>query len=202
MKTQVRYIGMVIVILATVFAGVASTWAATNQVTDSGGGSVSLTGSGLVTINSTALQLVKQVFSTAGACLASSPTDATCNGGATTVTVAAGTQLKFVIFVKNSTAYALTDVRFQDVLDTSATGFTYAAASMKYDATQADTATSTQIYTALQSSILTQTDALGDDYASIVAGNLTVGAVVGQVNVVLPVAANKVFALEFQAIKK
>lgn len=194
---------MVIMILVAVFAGITSSWAATNQATDPGGGSISLTGSGAVTVNSTALQLVKQVWSMAGACLASSPTDATCNGGLTTVTVAAGTPLRFVIFVRNNTSFALTDVRFQDVLDVTGTGFTYAAASMKYDTSLADTATSAQIYTALQASILTQTDAVGapDDYASIVAGNLTAGAVAGQVNVVLPVAANTTFALQFQATK-
>lgn len=208
MKTQVRYIGMVIVILATVVAGVAPTWAATNQATDSGGGSISLTGSGLVTINSTALQLVKQVFSMGGACLASSPTDATCNGGATTVTVAAGTALKFVIFVKNSTVLALTDVRFQDVLDTSGTGFTYTTASMKYDGTLVDTSTSAQIYTQVDTSGTAETDAVdagAGNYASITGsplGNLTVGAVVGQVNTTLTIGANKVFALEFHAIKK
>ena len=208
MKTQVRHIGMVLVILVIVFAGVAPTWAATNQATDSPGGSVTLTGSGLVTIDSIALQLVKQVFSTAGVCLASSPTDPTCSGGATTVTVAAGTSLKFVIFVKNSTALALTDVRFQDVLDTTATGFTYVASSMKYDGTLVDTSTSAQIYTRVDTLGTAETDAVdigAGNYASITGtplSNLTVGAVGGQVNATLSVGANKVFALEFQATKK
>jgi uncharacterized repeat protein (TIGR01451 family) len=203
-----RHIDMMIVILVAVFAGVTPTWAATNQATDPGGGSISLTGSGLVTVNSTALQLVKQVWSTAGACLASSPTDTTCNGGLTTATVAAGTQLKFVIFVKNTTAFALTDVRFQDVLDTSATGFTYVAVSIKHDATLTDAATSAQIYTQVDTSGTVDTDAVdtgAGNYASITGAplsNLTVGAVVGQVNATLNVAANKTFALEFQVIKK
>jgi hypothetical protein len=94
------------------------------QATDPGGGGVTLAASGAVTVNSAALQLVKQVWTTAGACLASSPADATCNGSATTATVAAGTPLKFVIFVKNTTALALSDVRFQDALDITPTGFT------------------------------------------------------------------------------
>lgn len=48
-----------------------------------------------------------------------------------------------------------------------------------------------------------RTDAVGvsDDYASIVAGNLTIGAVAAQANVVLPVAANATFAFQFQATK-
>ncbi|NTW59871.1 MAG: hypothetical protein HGA43_11980 [Nitrospirae bacterium] len=178
--------------------------AATNQATDPGGGGVALTASGAVTVNSTALQLVKQVWTTAGACLASSPADATCNGSATTVTVPVNTQLKFVIFVKNATNLALNDVRFQDVLDVSATGFTYVAGSLKYDGNQLDTATLAQIYAAVDAGTV-ETDAVdagAGRYASITGGsNLTVGAVVGQVNAALSVAANRTFALEFQARK-
>jgi hypothetical protein len=182
--------------------------AATNQATDPGGGGVALTGSGAVTVNSAALQLVKQVWTTAGACLASSPADATCNGSATTVTVPVNTQLKFVIFVKNATSIALTDVRFQDLLDiTAGTGFTYVANSLKYDAGQLDTATGAQIYTAVDAGTAETdaVDATAGHYASVTsAGNtatLTVGAVVGQVNAALGVNANRTFALEFQARK-
>jgi uncharacterized repeat protein (TIGR01451 family) len=196
---------MMIVILVAVFAGVAPAWAATNQAIDAGGGSVTLTSSGLVTVNSTALGLVKQVWSAAGVCLASAPSDATCNGGVTTATVAAGTQLKFVIFVKNSTAFALTDVRFQDALDISGTGFTYVASSMKDDGTLVDTSTSAQIFAQVDVSGVAETDAVeatGTNYASITgASNITVGAVTGQVNATLSIGANKVFALEFRATK-
>jgi uncharacterized repeat protein (TIGR01451 family) len=178
--------------------------AATNQATDPGGGGVALTASGAVTVNSAALQLVKQVWTTAGACLASSPADATCNGSATTVTVPMNTQLKFVIFVKNATNLALNDVRFQDVLDISPTGFTYVAGTLKYDGNQLDTATSAQIYTAVDGGT-PETDAVDAGvgrYASITGGsNLTVGAVVGQANAALGVSANRTFALEFQARK-
>jgi len=195
-------ISMALIVGAFVWVGPA--FPATNQATDPGGGGVSLTASGLVTVNSSALQLVKQVWTTAGACLASMPADATCNSSATTVTVAAGTQLKFVIFVKNNTVLALSDVRFQDALDISGTGFTYVASSLKYDATQADTATSAQIYTAVTAGT-PETDAVdtgAGNYASYSAGNITVGAVATQINATLSVAANKTFALEFQATKK
>ncbi len=176
--------------------------AATNAVTDPGGGGVSLTGSGNVTVNSTQLALVKQVYDASGNCLASSPTDAGCNGGATSVTVPVGTPLKFMIFVRNATAIALTDVRFQDVLDTSGTGFTYTAASLKYDSAQADNATIANLYTAANGGTA-QTDALGapDDFASHVAGTITVGAVTGQANSSVSLGANKTFALMFQAVK-
>jgi hypothetical protein len=198
----------VAIIIGMVF--MAGTWvnpafSATNQATDPGGGGVLLTASGAVTVNSTALQLVKQVWTAAGACLASSPSDATCNGGATSVTVAAGTALKFVIFVKNSTTLALSDVRFQDTLDITATGFNYVTNSIKYNASQLDTATSAQIYTAVDAGT-PETDAVdagAGNYASVTGGSvLTVGAVVGQVNATLNVAANRTFAIEFQATKR
>jgi hypothetical protein len=180
--------------------------AATNQATDPGGGGVALTGSGAVTVSSTALQLVKQIWSSpsgtaTGSCLASQPTDSTCNGGATTIQVAAGTPLKFVIFVKNPTLFALNDVRIQDALDISGTGFTYSTGSLKHDLTQADTATSAQIYNSVETSGVVDTDAAdtgGANYASYVAPNITVGATVNQS---LSVPANKTFALEFLAKK-
>jgi uncharacterized repeat protein (TIGR01451 family) len=196
--------------LALCLALITSIWAAdvlaaTNQATD-GGGAITLTASGNVTVNSATMQLVKQVWTTAGACLASSPADAACNASATTVTVAAGTQLKFVIFVKNATDLALSDVRFQDALDVTATGFTYVAGTLKHDATQLDSATSAQIYAAVDIGTA-DTDAVdvgGTNYASITgapASNITVGAVVGQVNAALNVNARRTFALEFQARK-
>lgn len=199
MKTQARYIGMVIVVLVAVFAGVNTTWAATNQATDPGSGSVTLASSGTVTITSSALQLVKEVWSavTPTTCFAGTSIDASCTVG--TANVASGTLLKFVIFVKNSTAFALDDVRIQDVLDISGTGFTYQTGTLKYDVSQTDAATSAQIFTALQSgTAVAQTDAITDDYASYVAGTVYVGQ---PTNVKLTVAANKTFALQFQAKK-
>jgi hypothetical protein len=199
-----RVYGLALCLTLIVLAWGSAVMAATNQATDPGGGGVALTASGAVTVNSTALQLVKQVWTTAGACLASSPADAACNGSATTVTVPVNTQLKFVIFVKNATNLALSDVRFQDVLDVTATGFTYVAGTLKYDGNQLDTATSAQIYTAVDGGTL-ETDAVdtaAGRYASIVGGsNLTVGAVAGQANAALTVNANRTFALEFQARK-
>ncbi len=180
-------------------------FAATNTATDPGGGGVSLTTSGNVTVNSAALQLVKQVWDSTGAnCLASMPADANCNSSATTVIVPAGTSLKFLIFVQNSSDVALTNVRFQDVLDVSGTGFTYTAGQIKrspVDATaQLDTATLAQI---IGSATTAQTDALGgpDDYASYVGNTLTVGAVTGQANTSLGFPAHRTFAVMFSATK-
>ena len=187
-----------------------NTWAATNQAVNSAGGGVTLTDSGLVTVTSTALQLVKQVW-VAGTCMASQPAQAACNTSATTINVPAGTAIKFLIYVQNSTGVALSDVRFLDQLDDSATGFAYTAASMKTDVTQNGTALASAIYTAAIAGTA-QTDAVdvgGSNYASITdtvaspapLDKLTVGAVAGQVNAVLNVNANTTFAIVFDATK-
>lgn len=202
MNAQARYIIMVLVLLATIFAGAASIWAAVNTATDPGGGSVSLTASGNVTVTETALLLVKQVWSPAGVCLTSSPTVGACTNAG--ITVAKGTPLKFIIYVQNTTAFTLTDIRIQDALDiTPGTGFTYTAGSLKYDLSTADTATIGEIYSAVDAGTV-ESDAVdtgAGNYASYFAGNITVGAVSGQANLTLPVPANKTFALEFVAIK-
>jgi len=116
-----------------------------------------------------------------------------------------------LIYVRNTNGTAVTDVRFQDLLDDSAPGFTYAATSIKQtpnDGTApADTASNATI---LAAATIAQTDAVGapDDLASITDTNangqldtLTVGAVTGQVNQTLSVLANKTFAIVFSVAK-
>lgn len=150
-------------------------------------------------------KLIKQTYDMSGTCLASSPSDATCNGGATTINVPAGMALKFMIIVNNKSASAITDVRFQDLLDTTAgTGFTWQS-GMKYDASLSTGATLTAIYNAVSAGT-TQTDGLGDDYASYTAGNpgtLLVGGPGGggSNNNTLSIAAGKIFVLQFLARK-
>jgi uncharacterized repeat protein (TIGR01451 family) len=206
MRTTRTLYGMALCLALITSIWAADVMAATNQATD-GGGAITLTASGNVTVNSAAMQLVKQVWTTAGACLASSPADATCNASATTVTVAAGTQLKFVIFVRNTTDLPLSDVRFQDVIDVTATGFTYAPASMKHATATLDTAPLATIYADANGGT-NETDAaeiVGTNYASYnsgLANTITIGAVVGQVNATLNVAAHTTFSLLFQATKK
>lgn len=176
--------------------------AATNQATDPGGGGVSLTASGNVTVNSASLRLVKQVYDSANNCLASAPADAACNSSATTVAVPAGTNLKFLIFVRNTTDIAISNVRFQDVLDESGTGFTYSAGTIKYSNSQTDVATIANIYTATNGGTA-QTDIVGapDDFASKSGSTFTVGAVTGQANQSVSVAARTTFAIIFNASK-
>ncbi len=209
MEAIVKKTKIAISVAALMFG--AQAHSATNQATDPGGGSVSLTGSGNVTISTTALQLVKQVW-VGGTCYASQPADAACNSSATTVTVPVNTTVKFMIYVQNDADITLTDVRFQDILDDSATGFTYQAGTTKSDASQNAAATAANIYTAVIAGTV-QTDAVdtgGTNYVSIIDANvegggklenLTVGAVAGQVNETLSVNANTTFAIVFDAIK-
>ena len=79
MKTKIRQTIMALAVTTLMAASTA--WGATNQATDPGGGGVTLTASGAVTVNATAsaLQLVKQVYDASGNCLASQPADAACN---------------------------------------------------------------------------------------------------------------------------
>ncbi len=158
------------------------------------------------------LALVKQVWDSAGVnCLASIPADTTCNGSATSVTVPSGITLMVMIYIRNTNGTAANDVRFQDLLDDSVSGFTYTASTIKQtpnDGTApADTASNATI---LAAATTAQTDAVGapDDFASITDSNangqldkLTVGAVTGQANQSLSFQANKTFAVAFQVAK-
>jgi uncharacterized repeat protein (TIGR01451 family) len=191
--------------LFVMILGPAGVYAATNSANNTAGGSHTLTGSGNVTVNAATLQLVKQVYTTGGTCLASIPADAACNSSATTTTVPAGTTLKFLIFVKNASDIALTDIRFQDALDVSGTGFTYVAASIKRTSAATPpnaTDTAATIFTNADGGTA-QTDALSNaDNAAFVSPNLTVGGdgTAGQ-NATVSVAANKAFGIVFQASK-
>jgi hypothetical protein len=207
MKSNVKRYVMALGLVCMLLAPGTAVMAAVNTATDPGGGGVALTASGNVTVNSAALQLVKQVWTIAGACLASAPADASCNTSATTATVPAGTQLKFVIFARNTTDLALSDVRIQDVIDVTGTGFTYAAGTMKHATATLDSALIATIYADANGGVI-ETDAAdvgGTNYASYnsgLANTITIGAVVGQVNASLNVAAHTTFSLLFQATKK
>ena len=169
--------------LAMLVLGPVGVYAAVNQATDPGGGGVSLTNSGNVTVNSSTLQLMKQVWDSAGSnCLASIPADATCNSSASSITVPAGTTLKFLIYVKNTTASSI-------------------RRTPNDGTAPADTATNATILAAATTAL---TDAVGgpDDFASITDSNanvkldkLTVGAVTGQANLSLSFLAHKTFAI-------
>ncbi len=173
--------------------------AATNEATDPSG---LFTSSGNVTINAATLQLVKQVWSSDGTiCLASSPVDAACNSSATTISVPTNTAIKFLIYAANISDITLNDLRFQDVLDTTATGFTYTAGSITFDNTQTDVATAATIFAAADgggglTDLVSTADAASEN-----SGTITVGAVTGQVNQTTVLSARTTFAIVFSAIK-
>jgi uncharacterized repeat protein (TIGR01451 family) len=162
MKTYRQFSLLFLGVILMTFTAISPAMAATNQANDPGGGGITLTASGNVTITSATLSLVKAVYTTGGSCLATDNADATCNGGATAVSVPAGTQLDFVIYVKNTSAITATNVRFRDLIRDVTAGadyFTYSVGTIQYDNSQ-DAATSTlaDIYTAVSSGTA-QTDA-------------------------------------------
>ena len=85
-----------------------SAWAATNQATDPGGGGVSLSSSGTITINAAALSIGKEARDLDG------------NDLGATATVPSGVQFYFVLYVDNTSSVDITDVRFVDAIDTGA----------------------------------------------------------------------------------
>ena len=156
------------------------------------------------------LQLVKQVWDLAGNCLASRPADAACNGGRDTVTVPAGSAVRFLIFVRNPMAVTASDLRLQDLIDDS--GFTYQAGTLRRSAVDstapADTATLATLHAA---AAVAQTDARDgatqiDEFTGIDTAaspdQLTVGGTGGAGdNDTLSIAAHKTFVIRFSATK-
>ncbi len=171
-----------------------------------------INGTSAFAINKTVpLKLIKQTYDTSGVCIASSDAaDAGC-GSTSAVTVPAGMVVKFMIIVKNTSAQTATDVRFQDVLDESPTGFSYIPGSMFSTpvgaSAPADNATNTVIYSAATNTL---TDGAGDDLGSARdlggpagAENISIGNVnPGGINTALSIAAHKSFAVIFQVRKK
>ena len=162
------------------------------------------------------LLLVKQVWLVGG----SSPL-ATSHGTPTTTTVPSGGTVVFLIYVKNSAATAPADIRIQDILDITATGFSYVTGGLiRTSATTppANTASDLTIFNATALGVGTaMTDAVDGDVASICdsgsaacpgtnRNRVTVGNTSGltptQVNATLSIPANSTFAIRFLAVKK
>ena len=161
-----------------------------------------------VEIKASSIDLVKQVWQVGG----TAPL-ATTNGSPTLTTVPSGSMLVFLIYVRNSGG-AQADVRFSDLLDITATGFSYVAASLVRTSAAtppADTATDLQIFNATAPGTgTTQADAVDGDVASwlnlsatqdrITVGNTT-GLAPAQVNGTLAIPANTTFAIRFRVTK-
>jgi uncharacterized repeat protein (TIGR01451 family) len=196
------------VLLSPAFIGTAI--AATNQATDPGGGGITLTNSNTVTVNATALQIVKQVYVN-GTCMASSDTSGgadSCNGNTDTIVVPSGQAVEFLVFVRNTSNIQINDIRFQDDIDDAVAGFTYAGGNLMettpIGSLPTDVETAANIYASAAAGT-PQTDAVdttGENFVSITDGGdaanldfVTVGAVAGQVNETLNIPANTTFAV-------
>lgn len=169
-----------------------------------------------MTVNYNTLTLVKQVWLVGG----SAPLALT-NGSPTSTVVPSGQTIVFLIYIKNNTASAMTDVRFSDLLDISAAGFDYIASSLvRTDAASppADTASDLTIFnatapgtgTALTDAVDTDVGSICDSTAGACPGTtldrVTIGNTTGltpdQANGTLSVSANTTFAVRFRAVKK
>jgi hypothetical protein len=208
MKDYMKHSGRIILILVAITAGSTPAWAATNRAQNVAGG-ISLTDSTDVTVNSTALALVKAVYSNT-TCLVSTDNDAACGGATDTVSVPAGTTLRFVIYVANTTGLQASDVRFQDAITDAGGDYfefqpnAYGAGTGIRTATLASgTPTKADIITALNggtplTNIVSGADSAGID-TTVSPDLLTVGQA-GNAAVNIP--ATNTFAIEFTVIKR
>ncbi len=142
------------------------------------------------------LTIVKQVWEVGGTAPLGNPT------------APVGATLVFLIYVKNTTAGTVSDLRINDALDEA--GFEYVAGSLirtDAGAPPSDTATDRQIFDATASGTGTDLfDPVDADVASAQdtgdpgsdVDRITIGAVAGQANASLSVGAHETFALRFK----
>jgi len=142
------------------------------------------------------LAIFKSLWEVNGAAPISSPASA-----------AVGSTIVFLIYVRNTTAGAISDVRINDNLDE--TGFQYVSGSLVRASAASpptDTASEKQIFDAAAPGTGTAlSDAVDGDVASAVdtgglagADRITIGAVSGQANGSLTINAHTTYALRFQ----
>jgi uncharacterized repeat protein (TIGR01451 family) len=161
-----------------------SAMAAPNQGTgDVGGIDADITNSNIFSLSSTTLSLTKTAFLADGSPLATGDT------------LARGTEVRFVIYVDNTTTFPLNDVSIQDVLDPA---FTYITASMKASNAISTGASQAFIYSTVNAAA-TVTDGPDGDVGSygaltIDAGNQNAG------NSTLDIAGSSVWAILFRAL--
>jgi uncharacterized repeat protein (TIGR01451 family) len=161
--------------------------AAPNQGTgDIGGIDADLTNSNIFSLSSTTLALTKMAFLADGTQLA------------TGANLPRGTEVRFVIYVDNTTLFPINDVSLQDVLDPA---FGYITGSMKYNNALAAGASEALIYTTVNAvAASVATDAISDDVASAVGVTIDVGNSVVGTNTQVDIAADSVWAILFRAL--
>jgi len=152
-----------------------------------------ITDSGVLTITSTKLAVIKKAFVDDN-----SGTEITSGSS-----VVKGTIVKFVLYIDNSTSSQASDVRLVDQLDK--TGFTYQAGSLKWNtSTTATAATVATIFTDTNNGValtdaISNADAGSVDLAPATYAQVTFGAVSTQANATLNIPAGKIASFMFRA---
>ncbi len=184
-KTCFTVMAMAFIAAALLIPG--SAMAAPNQGTgDIGGIDADLTNSNIFSLSSTTMALNKMAFLANGTQLTSG------------ATLPRGTEVRFVIYVDNTTLFPITDVSIQDVLDPA---FAFQTGSMKYNNTLAAGASDALIYTTVNAVAATvATDVISDDVASAVGVTIDVGNSVVGTNTQVDIAADSVWAILFRAL--
>lgn len=139
-----------------------------------------LANSNTFTLNTTTLALVKAAFLADGTPLA------------TGTTLPRGTDVKFLIYVDNTTTVDVNSVNVADALDAA---FAYQTGTIKIDASQNTGAAAADIYTAVDAQVALTDAVSGADAAGYNAGTVSAGDSAGNAAVTVP--AGKVWAMLF-----
>lgn len=114
--------------------------------------------------------------------------------------VPSGTDVKYMVYVRNPNAFQMNDISINDVMDL--TLFTMVSTDIKWDASQSAVATEAQIFTAVDGSAAAYTfgAANGDEGSYVEAagnGTLSIGTTGGDTQLNIP--ANSTWAIIFTA---
>jgi uncharacterized repeat protein (TIGR01451 family) len=154
-------------------------------VGDIGVNGAALNDSNTFSLFSTTMSLNKMAFLSNGTQLTSGDT------------VPRGTEVRFVIYVDNTTDFPMNDVSIQDVLDPA---FVYQAGSMLVENTIPSGSSQAVIYSTVNNGGAPVSDAPGDDVASVTGATIDVGNSVVGTNAQLDAAANSVWAILFRVL--
>ncbi len=194
MSEKLLHNGVVVLLTVIVWLALAlPAQAATNTVTgDIGGIDADLGDSNTVTLTVQALALIKRAFLADGTPITSG------------ATLPRGTAVKFMIYVNNNTAFGISDVSAQDVLQA---GFAYQLGTIRTDnavvncaAVVCTPAEEAAIYASVNGTAA-QTDAIDPDGVSYSAGTTTIDAGNQSVaNAQVNITANRVWAMLFTVV--
>jgi len=110
-------------------------------------------------------------------------------------TVPQNTNVKFMIYVRNTNAFQMNDISISDIINPAE--FTMVSASFQIDNSQSDVATEATIFGAVNAAATTASFGAADDVASYVGGTVNVGTTGG--DTVLNIPANTTWAILFTA---